>query len=110
MIEKNSKLLKPVSKRPGAMYGSCKINETRIENYLPFWPIQSALNTSTCEPAEFLVPILRSLTNNEFTVKDSLHFPEEIINQKPDFFMGSLDVDSLFTNITLEETIKICTN
>ena len=24
--------------------------------------------------------------------------------------MGSLDVDSLFTNITLEETINICTN
>ena len=24
--------------------------------------------------------------------------------------MGSLDVDSLFTNITLEETIDICTN
>ena len=25
-------------------------------------------------------------------------------------FMGSLDVDSLFTNIPLEETIEICTN
>ena len=25
-------------------------------------------------------------------------------------FMGSLDVDSLFTNIPLEETINICTN
>ena len=24
--------------------------------------------------------------------------------------MGSLDVDSLFTNIPLEETIEICTN
>ena len=24
--------------------------------------------------------------------------------------MGSLDVDSLFTNINLEETIEICTN
>ena len=24
--------------------------------------------------------------------------------------MGSLDVDSLFTNISLEETIEICTN
>ena len=27
-----------------------------------------------------------------------------------EFFMGSLDVDSLFTNIPLEETIDICTN
>ena len=29
---------------------------------------------------------------------------------KLDFFRGSLDVDSLFTNTPLEETIGICTN
>ena len=55
---------------------------------------------------KFLVPILKSLTTNEFTVKDSFHFAEEIVDQQHDLFMGSLDVDSLFTNITLEETIK----
>ena len=27
-----------------------------------------------------------------------------------DFFMGSLDVDSLFTNFPVEETTDICTN
>ena len=44
---------------------------------------------------------------NEFTVKDSFHFAEEIVDQQHDLFM---DVDSLFTNIPLEETIEICTN
>ena len=49
------------------------------------------------------------MTTNKFTVKDSFHFAEEIVDQH-DLFMGSLDVDSLFTNILLEETIEICTN
>ena len=50
------------------------------------------------------------MTTNKFTVKDSFHFAEEIVDQQHDLFMGSLDVDSLFTNIPLEETIEICTN
>ena len=56
------------------------------------------------------MPTLKPLTTNKFTVNDSFHFAEEIVDQQPDFFMGSLDVDSLFTNIPLEETIEICTN
>ena len=50
------------------------------------------------------------MTTNEFTVKDTFHFAEEIIDQQHDLFRGSLDVDSLFTNIPLEEIIEICTN
>ena len=50
------------------------------------------------------------LQTNLFTVKDSFHFAEEIVDQQHDLFMGSLDVDSLFTNIPLEKTIEICTN
>ena len=45
----------------------------------------------------------------EFTVKYSFHFAEEIVDQS-DFLMGSLDVDSLFTSIPLEDTSGICTN
>ena len=50
------------------------------------------------------------MTTNEFTVKDSFHFAEEIVDQQHDLFMGSLDVDSLFSDIPLEQTIEICTN
>ena len=31
--------------------------------------------------------------------KDSFQFVEEIFDQQPEFFMGSLDVNFLFTNI-----------
>ena len=44
-----------------------------------------------------------------FTVKlvISRVFTRDILNQNPNLFMTSLDVDSLFTNIPLDETINI---
>ena len=56
------------------------------------------------------MPILISLTNNKYTLKDSFTFAEEIVEQDSEFLMRSLDVDSLCTNIPLEETIDICIN
>ena len=92
------------------MYRSCKVHKASVGDCPPFRPILSALNTPTYELSKFLVPILKPLTTNEFTVKDSFHFAEEIVDQQHDLCMGSLDVDSLFTNIPLEETIEICTD
>ena len=43
---------------------------------------------------EELVPISKCLTSNEYTVKDSFAFAEEIVEQSSGF-MGSLDVDFL---------------
>ena len=43
-------------------------------------------------------------------MKDSFAFAEEIVDQDAKLFMGSLDVDSVFTNISLKETISICTS
>ena len=55
------------------------------------------------------MPDLKPLSTNEFTVKNA-HFARGIVDQKPDFFTGSLDVDSLFTSTPLQETIEIFTN
>ena len=60
--------------------------------------------------AKFLVSILNHLTKNEYTFKDSFQFVEEICEQDPALSMGSLDVDSLFNNMPLDETIDICVN
>ena len=54
--------------------------------------------------------ILELLTKNKYTVRDSFNFVIDIAEQYSGNFMGSLDIDSLFTNIPLEETIQICTN
>ena len=71
----------------------------------------SAFNTCTYELVKSLVPILNSFTSNGYAVKDSFAFiAEEIVEEDSEFFMGSLDVDFLFTDIPFEETIDICTN
>ena len=67
--------------------------------------ILSALNTRT-----FFVHLLRHLTSNEFILKNSFEFAKIIWEQDAGLFMASSDVDSLFTNVPLEETINICVN
>ena len=47
------------------------------------------------------------LTQNEYAVTGSFHFAEEICKQDTNLYMASLDVDSLSTNIPLDETIDI---
>ena len=108
--EETRRSLKPAGTRPGIMYGPCKAHKDIIDNCPPFTPILSAINTPTYRFANFLAPILKSLTSNEYTIKDCFAFVEEIVEQDSEFFMGSLDVDSFFTNISLEKTIDICTN
>ena len=70
----------------------------------------SAINTTIHKLGKFLVSVLKSLTSNEYTVKDSFTFAEEIVEQDSEFFMGRLEVDSLFNNTRPQETIDICTN
>ena len=50
------------------------------------------------------------MTTNKFKVKDSFQFAVKTVDQQHDLFMGSLDVDSLFTNISLEDTTEIRAN
>ena len=50
------------------------------------------------------------LTNNEFTLKNSLDFAEEVVNYDHNLYMTSLDIESLVTNIPLKETNKNCLN
>ena len=110
MSQETRKHLKPVGIRPGIMYGSCKVHKKCVGACPPFRPTLSALQTPTYKLAKYLVPVLESLTYNKYTVKDSFNLATEIVEQGSSNFMESLDIDSLFTNIPLEETIEICTN
>ena len=71
-------------------------------------PILSAINTPSYKLAKFLVPLLTPLTSNDFTIKDSFSFAEEVSSFNCAYYMTSFDIESLFTNIPLEETINIC--
>ena len=58
--------------------------------------------------AKYLNPIVAPRTTNEFTVENYFDFAEEVVNYDHNHYMASHDVESLFTNIPLEETIKNC--
>ena len=73
-----------------------------------FWMIISSQDDILTYQS-FFVPLLRDLTANEYTLKDSFEFAKVICEQNSDLYMASLDVDWLFTNVPLDETIEICT-
>ena len=100
----------PVGCSPGILYGLCKVHKEVPDGDTcpPFRPILSAIGTASYNLAKFLVPILEPLTTNQYVCKDSFSFATEVRNQNPDLYMASFDVDSLFTNIPLDETIEIC--
>ena len=92
------------------MYGSSKIHKLLVNGFPKLRPILSALNPGTYKWTKFFVPLLRHLTSNQFTLKDSFEFAKIICKQDTGLFMASLNVDSLFTNVPLGETIHICVN
>ena len=77
----------------------------KIDFTLP--PILSAIKTPSYNIDKHLVSILEPITTNKFTIKNSFEFAKEVIEQDSGLYMASLDVESLFTNIPLEETINI---
>ena len=103
--EKEFDSICPVGTTPGILYGNPKVHKTVVNNTPKFRPILSAINTPTYSLAKYLNTILSSLTTNEFTVKNSFDFAEEFVNYDHNLYMASLYVESLFTNMTLEETI-----
>ena len=68
----------------------------------------SAIKTPTYKLAKFLVTLLEPITTNMYTTKNSFEFSKQIADKDPGLFMASLDVESLFTNIPLKETISVC--
>ena len=52
--------------------------------------------------------MLEPLTTNEYTLKDSFTFAEELQGFDSKLLMASFDIESLFTNIPLQETIDLC--
>ena len=69
-----------------------------------------AIATQKCNLCIFLVPILTHLTFNVYTVKDSLSFVSDICHKDSTYYKTSFDINSLFTNIPIEETIDIILN
>ena len=88
----------------GILYGLPKTHKTGV----PVRPVLSTIGTFNYSLAKFLVPIIEPLTTNQYTLKNSFAYVEDV--RKLNFHnkvLASFDVQSLFTNIPLNETINI---
>ena len=86
--------LSPSGSRPGIMYGLAKVHKIVTDGRPSFRSILSAIGTPTYKPAKFLVPILELLTTNEYTIKDSFTFAEELQSFDSKLVMASFDIES----------------
>ena len=102
--------MRPWGSKPGVLYGLCKVHKKpdELNRLPPLRQIILAIGACSYSLAKFFVPILKEFTINEYTVKDSFSFSNEIRNKSTSLYMVSFDIQSLFTNIPLDETIDIC--
>jgi hypothetical protein len=98
----------PQGSQPGRLYGNAKVHKPVVNGVPKFRPILSAIGTTSYKLAKFLVPLLKPLETNEYVVKDSFAFATEVRKFNPILTMASMDIESLFTNLPLTETIDIC--
>ena len=97
--------IRAVGSFPGKLYGLPKTHKIGF----PVRPILSAVTCHNYKLAKFLVPLLAPLAVSEYTVTDIFTFTKEI-QERVDSertLMISLDIESLFTNVPVNETIDI---
>ena len=71
-------------------------------------PILSATGTTTYKLAKFCDKLLKPITTNEYTIRDSFSFAKEVEEFDPNIIIASFDIKSLFTNLPLTESIGLC--
>ena len=93
---------------PGILYGVPKINKTLVL----MRPILSCIGTHNLFLSHFTVKLLQPLIKKTFISRDYYHFLDDLkqANLPPSSIMSSFDVEILFTNIPVNETIDIITS
>ena len=99
----------PNGSQPARIYGLPKMHKLRDPTSTPpFRPIASSIGTYNYNLAKFLCNLLEPYIPNDYNASDTFTFVQEI-NNLPMFgkFLTSFDVESLFTNVPLEECIDL---
>lgn len=103
--EENYNKLRPAGSNWRTLYGWAKVHNSLKNGLLSFGPIALAFGTSAYKLENFLVAILFDVAKNESKVQCFFSFVGEGLIPNSILNMTSFDVDSLFTNIPLDETL-----
>ena len=76
---RKQRYLKVFGTRPVLIRGPCKVFNDILDNFLQSQPNLSGINPPTYKLGNIQVPILKSWTSNDCTVRDSFAFAEEIV-------------------------------
>ena len=103
--EKEANSVCPKGSRLAHLYGLPKTHKPQLS----MRPILFATGTYNFLLVKWLDERLKPLSMNKFTIRYPLKFVEEVCGEKVDAeeILVSYDVTSLFTNVPVDETIKI---
>ena len=94
---------------PARLYGLPKIHIALVDRFPNYRPIISQIVSPTYEIAKYLLDFISLITKNEYKLRHLFEFVSMIDKQDHNSFMCNFDIDPLFTNFPLEETIEIVT-
>ena len=89
--------------KPGYAYGNIKTHKEGN----PIRPIISQIPTPTYNLAKRLNQIISQYIPNQYCLKSSADFIDLLQTNKQEGIIASLDVESLFTNVPIDDTIQI---
>ena len=90
---------------PGYIYGNPKIHKS--QNDPPLRPIISQVGTVTYDIAKWMNSLITPYMPQKFTINSTNDFIKIAQTVKDPNFLAFLDVESVFTNVPVEETIEI---
>ena len=104
---KDLKFLHASGSTPGILYGLPKVYKKDFSTKFQFRPIFAAYNNPCFKLAKHLV--LAPFSTSEYTVTNSFSFVPELkqFSNVNSYHMASFDIENLYTNVTLSETIDI---
>ncbi|XP_045449970.1 uncharacterized protein LOC123658651 [Melitaea cinxia] len=100
------RLYRPKAHQPPRLYGLPKIHKSGV----PLRPIVSQIASPTYDLAKHVASVLQPFVGKSPSyVKDSRHFVQIIkeITLEPNEIMVSFDVESLFTNVPIDECLDV---
>ena len=100
--------INPNGSQPGKLYGAAKIHKDNV----PVRPILASYSTAQYNLAKYLNKFISPVIPTKFSVNKNVKLLERLsgYNFTPNSKLVSFDIESLFTNVPLEETIDLATN